>query len=179
MQAARGRQNHNSDIMKFGWIVSVTMLMLCGCEGSPTVALSEEVPLDGWSREDELRFEWEIEDTDVAHDLMLDLRHAGNVGFSECHLSLTFQSPNGQDTTFHTKLILVDDNGAWIGNGFGDLVDCSFNLIELTENEKIPFFINSAGQFHSAGRHGLRIQHAMKDDVVQGLANVGVRLERR
>lgn len=133
---------------------------------APAVAETADVSLDGWESESAVAFHWDVQDTLVTHDLMLDIRHASTYPYSNLYLFLTYRFPNGKSRVDTVECTLADDRGRWRGRGFGDLVDQRFLL-------------QSGIRFPLQGRYGLEVVHGMRQDPVEGVANVGIRLERK
>lgn len=145
--------------------MAVGLVLSTGCAEPPLVAESADVPLSGWSSESPRAFHWDVQDTLSQHDLLLDVRHASTYPYSNVYLFLTYRFPNGKSRVDTVECTLADDMGRWRGSGFGDLVDQRFML-------------QTGIRFPLRGRYGLEVTHGMRQDPLEGMANVGLRLER-
>lgn len=144
--------------LTLGWV------LLAGCGEPPLVAETEDVPLEGWDSQQSLAFHWDVQDTLLRHDVLLDLRHTQDYPHSNLYLFLTYRFPNGKSRVDTVECTLADARGRWRGSGFGDLVDQRFLL-------------ESGVRFPLRGRYGLEVVHGMRNDPVLGVSNVGLRLE--
>ena len=145
-------------------LVTWVWLGTAGCGPSPLMADQVEVPLDGWSSEDDVRFHWDVVDTLLRHDMVLDVRHAQDYPFANLYLFLTYRYPNGKSRVDTVECTLADQVGRWRGSGFGDLVDQRFLL-----HRGITFPVK--------GRYSLDVAHGMRQDPLVGVSDVGLRLE--
>ena len=145
------------------WIL-LGWALLAGCGQPPLVAETSDVPLEGWDSQHSVAFHWDVQDTLLRHDVMLDVRHAQDYPNSNLYLFLTYRFPNGKSRVDTVECTLADARGKWRGSGFGDLVDQRFML-------------ESGIRFPLRGRYGLEVVHGMRNDPVVGVSNVGLRLE--
>lgn len=120
--------------------------------------------MKGWASDQPVEFQWEVKDTLRKHDFVLDLRHSQSYPYSNLYLFLTYQFPNGKSRVDTVECTLADEYGKWRGSGFGDLVDQRFML-----HEEVMFPLK--------GRYALSVAHGMRTDPIEGIANVGMRLE--
>jgi gliding motility-associated lipoprotein GldH len=149
----------------FGVVALMLAVLVCGCGEPPLVAETADVDLEGWSSDSAVTFYWDVQDTLSRHDLILDLRHASTYAYSNMYLFLTYRFPNGKSRIDTVECTLADELGRWRGSGFGDLVDQRFML-------------QPGIQFPLRGRYGLQVMHGMRQDPIEGMANVGIRLEK-
>ena len=84
--------------------------------------------------------------------------------YRNLYLFLTTRLPNNNRTRDTLELILADPQGNWLGKGFGALHD---NQILVRRNLSFPL----------AGRYTFSLQQAMRQDVLEGVADVGIRIE--
>ena len=145
-----------------GWLIAVGLL--AGCGPAPLVAESRDVELEGWASDTPVSFNWNVQDTLLRHDLLLDVRHAQTYPYSNLYVFLTYRFPNGKSRVDTVECTLADERGRWRGSGFGDLVDQRFML-------------QQGVQFPLTGRYGLDVRHGMRHDPLPAVANVGLRLE--
>lgn len=149
-----------------GVIALLWTVLVAGCGAPPMVAETADVELEGWASDSAVTFHWDVQDTLSQHDLILDLRHASTYSYSNLYLFLTYRFPNGKSRVDTVECTLADELGRWRGSGFGDLVDQRFML-------------QPGIQFPLRGRYGLQVVHGMRQDPIEGVANVGIRLEKR
>ena len=122
----RGQQTRHLVRLLGGWLIAVGLL--AGCGPAPLVAESRDVELEGWASDTPVSFNWNVQDTLLRHDLLLDVRHAQTYPYSNLYVFLTYRFPNGKSRVDTVECTLADERGRWRGSGFGDLVDQRFML---------------------------------------------------
>ncbi|MDA0728967.1 MAG: gliding motility lipoprotein GldH [Bacteroidetes bacterium] len=135
-----------------------------GCGPAPLMADSRPVEMSGWLSSDVAVFHWDVSDTTLKQHVMLDVRHGQDYEFSNIYLFLTYRYPNGKSRVDTLECVLADAYGKWRGSGFGDLVDQRF-------------LVHEAVTFPVRGRYTLEVAHGMRMDPLEGMADIGLRLE--
>ena len=75
-------------------------------------------------------------------------------------------SPNGAVMIDTVEFILTDNNGKWLGKGLGSINSL---LIPYKSNIRFPY----------RGIYSFSLQQAMRQDVVDGLKDVGLCIQER
>ncbi len=140
------------------------LFLIASCGQFPVASDSHEVNPEGWYSDDTQSFEWTVEDTDSRYSIFVDVRHNQNYAFSNLYLFLDFTFPNGKNRRDTLGCTLADARGNWFGSGTGSLID---HRISFKEDFEFP--IN--------GRYNLRVTQGMRQDPLQGVTDIGFRLE--
>jgi gliding motility-associated lipoprotein GldH len=125
----------------------------------------QALPKEGWSKNQKLRFNMEVNDTTSTFQFAMHIRNDLNYRYSNVYFFLETQFPNGNITRDTLECIVADPYGKWLGSGYGNLRQ---NLIVLNPSIKFPL----------TGQYTFNVEHAMREDVLEGIADIGLRVER-
>lgn len=122
---------------------------------------------EGWGKSDTLSFLIPITDSvPTTLRLFVEVRNGIEYPYHDLHL---FISQNLQDSTvWRTDTIafrLADSTGRWMGHGWGSIYQSET-------------FIKSILPSHS-GNYTIKVVNGMKDEKLQGLRDVGIRIEKQ
>lgn len=122
------------------------------------------IPSDGWNIDSMAVFKVDLEDNALPYDVYLNVRNRSDYPNSNIWLFVDIISPSGKIMQQKVDCQLADDNGRWLGSGWGDLY-----LVE------IPFY--RGVKFAEEGEYQIRIVQGMYDENIAGIHNVGIRIE--
>jgi gliding motility-associated lipoprotein GldH len=124
-------------------------------------------PLDksGWNKDSVVVFNVLLTDTTRNNNLYVNIRNKGTYPYSNIYLFLTIGSPDGALKTDTVEFTLAEPSGRWKGSGIGGLYD---NQI----------LYKSSVYFPKKGNYTFQIKQGMRDNVLQGIRDVGVRIEK-
>lgn len=148
-----------------GLVSLVAVPMLLSCDSSSVFDSSIRIPNDTWSAEDVARFDVPIDDTLSYHNLYINLRNTTSYPNQNIYFFITTYAPNGAMLRDTLEGFLADDKGAWLGKGFGRLRD-----------NRLPY--RQGVRFSGRGVYRFEVQQAMRTQKLEGIANVGIRVER-
>lgn len=148
------------------YILIIVVTALNSCDKKRFFDESTKIPVNGWHKDSAAAFDLEISDTLQFYKFFINLRHNDNYRYSNFYLFLNTRLPNGTYTRDTIEMTLADFTGKWVGKGFGTLRD---NQILIRENLRFP----RKGTYH------FTIEQAMREEVLKGVENVGIRVERQ
>lgn len=119
----------------------------------------------GWNKDSVVVFNVTLTDTVKNNNLYLNIRNKGTYPYSNVYLFLTVGSPDGTSRTDTVEFILADPSGRWKGSGIGGLHD---NQILYKSSVYFPY----------KGIYTFKIKQGMRDNVLQGIRDVGLRIEK-
>lgn len=125
----------------------------------------QALPKEGWDKNQKLRFSIEVNDTVSTFQFAMHIRNDVNYRYSNVYFFLETQFPNGNITRDTLECVVADPYGKWLGSGYGKLKQ---NLIVLNPSIKFPL----------KGQYTFDIQQAMRDEVLEGITDIGLRVER-
>ena len=118
-----------------------------------------------WQAHDIKAFEVEIKDTLQLYDLFLNLRNSKSYRFANLYLFAKTTYPSGRITKDTLQFFLADPKGKWMGTSAGDLV-----------NHQIMFSHNTV--FPETGNYLIEFEQGMRDENLEHIADVGLRVAR-
>jgi gliding motility-associated lipoprotein GldH len=146
-------------------ILFVCSLPLVSCDRSGVYEENINTPDYLWKENDIARFGVSIEDTLIYHNIYINIRNTTDYQNSNLFLFITSKSPAGYSKTDTLECFLADEQGNWLGKGFGFIRD---NRIPFKHNIRFPL----------KGLYKFEIKQAMRTDELKGIASVGVRIEK-
>lgn len=136
------------------------ILVSCG----PKVIFSKTVSIDGpWKYNDSKSFEFEILDTLLPYNLVLEVRHAEDFSFENVYVNITTTFPDATKTTRPLSLQLADNNGYWQGN-------CSSGTC-LTN---IP--LAEAAYYQKPGKYTLDFEQYSRKEDLEGILSLKIEI---
>ncbi|MBU0764200.1 MAG: gliding motility lipoprotein GldH [Bacteroidetes bacterium] len=142
------------------------LLLIMSCNPNRIFEKHEEVKQSCWSREDKKTYTVDITDTGSSYNLVIAVRHAQGFGYRDLTVSVRRTAPDGTEVEKEYDLPIIDDNDEYLGDGAGDIWDR-----EVTADSGITF--------PAPGTYKFEITHAMKDDPLLLVMEVGLILERQ
>lgn len=118
-----------------------------------------------WSMDKVLNFEVPIEDTSSFYNVYIPVRHIDNYPYDGLLVTVTMNTPSGEERSKNHKLKLRDDKGKFIGDPGGDIWDADVAIME-----KIKF--NSIGTFK------FEIVNGMPTTPTVCIMEVGLKVEK-
>lgn len=145
-------------------LLIVTILSSCV---NKNVIFDESVVISNaaWNNQDFPYFDVNVEDTTSAYNFYLNIRHLENYRYSNFYMFLHTTFPDGNQTHDTIELVLSYPDGRWIGKGSGSMRD---NNILLNNNLHFP----------AKGNYRFEIEQAMRESVLEGITDVGIRFEK-
>lgn len=123
------------------------------------------IPDASWSYDNKLPFEFEVKDTTKAHQILLEVEHAGDFGFQNCYVQITTKFPNGEEKKQPLSLELAGQSGIWNGK-------CSGNTCIL----EIP--LQGKAKFKQVGRHSIAVEQFMRVNPLVGIKAISLKIKQ-
>jgi gliding motility-associated lipoprotein GldH len=141
------------------------LALLSACD--PSLVSEQNISLKNstWPQNKPVSFTVNISDSLSEHNLYINTRHAGNYQYSNLFLFIRMTMPKGQVTQDTVECTLADPSGKWLGDGIGDIYE-NQNLFK----ERI--------RFPQKGSYRFEVEQAMRIDPLQGIMDVGLRVEK-
>ena len=153
------------NILKYISILLVA-IVVASC-GNKNVIFDESVIINNasWNNEDLPYFDVKVEDTLSTYAFYLNIRHLENYRYSNFYMFLHSTFPNGNQIHDTIECILAYPDGRWIGEGSG-----SMRASKILLNNNLIFPLK--GDYH------FEIEQAMRDNVLDGITDIGVCFEK-
>lgn len=152
-----------------GVCLSKVVLLFClpilffSCNTKEVYHTFNHIPVRGWDKRVIERFSPLIEDTVSLYDIDLSLRYTNDYNYRNLWLFITCEAETGEEFTDTLNCVLADEYGKWFGAGWG----ASY---QQTISYKTGF------SFPRKGRYSISVQQGMRDDVIPGITEVGIKI---
>ena len=148
-------------LLKNSLFVLFSACLLTACNENTVYHSYQSLPDEGWEKSDTLSFQIPITDSiPTTLRLFAEVRNRIEYPYHDLHL---FISQNLQDSTI--VFSLADSTGRWTGHGWGSIYQSET-------------FIKSVLPLRS-GNYTIKVINGMKDEKLQGLSDVGIRIEKQ
>lgn len=141
-------------------------LLITACNRGVVSSDHQDLPEHGWSMTDTIRLTLDVKDSTLTYDLAVLLRHSDQYTYQNLWLFVQAQdslSPVQRDTVM---ACLADDRGQWLGTRAGRYYS--------------GYVIMARGiTFPATGAYTFAIVQGMRDEVIRGIADVGLELRVR
>lgn len=146
-------------------LLSVFCVALCftSCDSNRIYEENFSVENNVWNYEDVKTFSFEITDTLSPLDLFINVRTTTDYAYSNLYLFLYSEYPNGYTDKDTLEFILAEPDGKWLGENSGTVV----------ENQ---ILISRGNRFSFSGKYTFKIQHAMREENLPEIIDVGFRV---
>jgi len=144
--------------------VVFVLFTFASCDYKNVYEKNAPIPGGSWQNKNVLRFWYDVKDTLTVMNISINLRHTGLYKYSNLYLFVTTEAPNGKTHRDTLEFILADNKGKWFGRGVGDLYDIRMKYRNNT-------------RFSQHGRYYFLIEQAMRDEKLEQVIDVGMRIE--
>ena len=127
-----------------------------GCSDDYIFKKELEIKNSEWYYDNQLNFEFTVEDTLKKYDLLLDVHHAGDYGFQNLYVQFHTTFPSGENKAQTVSLELASKSGIWNGK-------CSSNSCRV----EIPLQLNTS--FNETGKHIISVGQYMRKNPLPGI----------
>ena len=143
----------------------LTLFSACG-----KIHLAEKnvaIPDQAWSAGFQPNIEFDItDDTATLYNIYVVLRHNDAYRYKNIWMEIALQPPGDSAYTTRRELLLANDAKGWLGTGMDDLYE---HRILLTSKPTL---------FTKKGRYAFTLKQIMREDPLENVMNVGIRIEK-
>jgi gliding motility-associated lipoprotein GldH len=147
-------------------VLLICVTALTGCGEAPFFAGNEPIDGTNWKINDVKAFSINIDDTLQPYDFFIDLRHTESYPYSNIYLFMTYTLPDGKRIIDSVGYNMQDAESRWLGNHSGSLIT---HRVLVKQN----------GRFPRKGRYVISLRHAMYDDPLPGVSDIGITLRKK
>jgi gliding motility-associated lipoprotein GldH len=145
-------------------ILLTLTLVAASCGRNVVFTDSLPVPNRVWSLDNSASFTFSVEDTVNSNNIFVVLRTGSAYPYRNIWLFVKTTDPGGRSITDTLAYDLADEKGNWYGRGFGDIHEL-----------KLPYRLDVF--FPKAGDYRVSISHGMRNAALEGVYDVGFRVE--
>jgi gliding motility-associated lipoprotein GldH len=153
-------------LFKYGYIslMFLGVLLVASCDHHLVHEENHPIPEASWEKDHVLSFRVDMEDTLQAHHISINVRNTSAYPMSNLFLFVSIVSPDGLFNRDTIQFHLAEPSGKWVGKGFGSIYS---NRFRYKNNVRFPV----TGSYH------FTIEHGMRTDRLEGISDVGLRIE--
>ena len=145
------------------WITGLVLgaiWMLTSCSNG--IVYSRFYPMESaeWPVDSVAQFDFRIDDAAAAYQMLIYVRHTERYPYQNMWLFVGDSVVN--DTI---EFYLANDRGQWLGDHYHGFIE-------------MPVLLEEQYHFPDTGMYHLFIQHGMRDNVLRGVADVGLEIIR-
>lgn len=141
------------------------LLFSCtSCDFSSTQEKYKTLASEIWERDSNYKFEFNITESG-SYRISSCVRHSTDYKQRNISCYLTIRHQGLEVDKENSDIIIVDNNGKWIGQG-------------LTGLKTVVQPIDRVFHFDSTGIYTVEIKHRMKDKQLKGIKNIGIKMNR-
>ncbi len=124
----------------------------------------QTVPRSGWGKSDTLFFNVPVSDSLHLLHLYAEVRNLNNFAYRELYLFVSYAQDSAVWKTDTISFPLANKDGRWEGDGTGNLYQSkqSFGAIYPRHSGSLT----------------IKVSHGMKDEVLEGIQDVGICIEK-
>ncbi|MEM9023077.1 MAG: gliding motility lipoprotein GldH [Bacteroidota bacterium] len=138
---------------------------LVACDAERVYETNTEVPEGAWEASEPVSFSVPIVDTLRAHNLFINVRNTADYPYRNLIVFVQREAPSGALERDTIECMLADSRGKWIGSGLGDIASLSI-------------WFDRGVRFRESGTYTYTFEHAMRDQSLPGIIDVGLRVAR-
>jgi gliding motility-associated lipoprotein GldH len=146
-------------------LLLASFCLLSSCNSKIVYTDSKAMPGKKWELMNILSFRVPVTDTINGNNVFFTFRTGSAYPFRNIFLFVNTTSPDGKFITDTLEFFLADEKGHWFGKGFGDVHELN-----------LPYKSNVF--FPRKGTYQFNIQHGMRVEDLQGVYDVGLRIEK-
>ena len=144
----------------------ISAFVMSSCSNRMMYDESVVIPEAKWDNKNIPYFDVNVEDTVSIYSFALNVRHIENYRYSNLYIFLHTTFPNGNVTHDTIECTLAYPDGSWVGKGSGSMRS---GKILLNPNLRFPI----SGVYH------FEMEQAMRDEVLKGIADIGISIEKQ
>jgi len=138
---------------------------IVGCTSRDVYFKYTTINPTGWSQDSLYGFDVEITDTTSKYNVYINVRNNGNYPYQNLWLFLKQTQPTKLELKDSIEFYLADIRGKWLGSGMGAIHD-------------MPVLYQQNVQFNKAGTYHYSIGQGMRDSLLVGINDIGMRIEK-
>ena len=150
-------------------IIGFLLLFLASCGSNCVYQDIKDIPEDGWKKDDALAFEYVMNDTTDCYEIVVDVRNKGTYKYQNLWLFIEAESPSGDIYSDTIECALADNYGHWVGDGIASYYANIYHL---------PVSFMPMVKFPKQGTYKIKIWQGMREDVLEGISDVGLRVRK-
>jgi len=146
------------------WAILISLVTM-SCSGNDIYFQYDSVNPKGWSKDSLYGFDIPVTDTVALYNVYVNIRNRGEYPYQNLWLFLTKITPDSIESKDSIECYLADQRGKWLGKGLGSILE-------------MPVLYQQKVRFKSSGIYHYKIVHGMRDSLLSGINDIGIRVEK-
>ncbi len=152
-------------LIRYLIIISFAFLFF-SCDSKRVYEENKEIKDGMWNYLEKISFDnITINDTLSTYNIYINLRNSIDYRYRNIYFFIDIKLPDNNITRDTVECVIADEKGKWLGKGIGKIKDC-----------QILFLRNM--RFPNSGSYKFTFEQGMRDDVLEGITDVGLRIEK-
>lgn len=136
------------------------------CDKATVYSEHRSLPFSGWDADSALNFNFSVKDTLSSYSVIINVRHTDAYPYQNMWLLVTDNHiPQTYQQTDTIEFYLANQRGEWLGSGNGRL-------------HEMPVLYLKDCHFADTTMQHISIRHGMREDVLKGVSDICLRIER-
>jgi len=140
-------------------------LFALACTSNDVYFQYRSVNSKGWNKDSLYTFDIPINDTTATYNVYVNVRNRGEYPYQNLWLFLSKTNPDKIQTRDSIECYLADQRGKWLGSGIGSILE-------------MPVIYQQNIRFKSVGTYHYKIVQGMRDSILTGINDIGMRVEK-
>jgi len=149
---------------KLLWAIFISLFTVA-CNHDDVYLKYQTIVPEGWSKDSTFTFDIPITDTTASYNVFVNIRNRGEYPYQNLWLFLSKTTPDKKLVNDTIECYLADQKGKWLGSSVGSL----YNM---------PVLYKQNTRFKTAGTYRYQIIQGMRDDLLVGINDIGMRVEK-
>ncbi len=148
--------------------IILSILVLTGfssCDRNLIFEKYEPIAENGWHKDSLVVFNIPVTDTLQNHNFYINVRNDIEYKYSNLWLFIEIKQSGEVGITDTLEILLADPSGKWLGDGFGGI-----------KTRQVKY--KGGVYFPVSGEYQINIQHGMRDELLEGITDIGFRVEK-
>jgi len=135
------------------------------CSKNDIFSEFQAINVNGWHKDSLYQFSLPISDLENNYNLYLNVRNTNDYSYQNFWIFITRVNPDGTSSNDTIECYLADQRGKWLGSGVGPV-------------KEMPILYQQKISFPKTGVYQYKIGHGMRDTLLSGISDIGIRVER-
>ena len=147
------------------FLVIAVFILLLSCNTEKVFHEVKKFDDYKWRREDKAVFSFDLQDTTVNYEMVLNIRYIQGFPFKFLPLTIEITAPSGETLELEDNIQIIKDDHSYIGDGAGSYWDLDYTVPDYP--------------FHEKGVYKIVIQHALSEEILSPFNEIGVSIYKK
>jgi gliding motility-associated lipoprotein GldH len=147
--------------------LAILCIVAVSCQTIDVYEKNVSIPKHEWNSSFRPQFKFDIKDTSVAYDIFIVLRHNDKYNWNNIWLELATQLPGDTATRREKYELGLANNKGWLGAAMDDIYE---QRVRITPKDGVAL---------KKGEYVFTIGHIMRENPLQNIMNIGLRVEKK